>query len=121
MAADPSSCPYSPSCSELDFSQLRAEGVGYARQHPPLKEVIEMRTLPEEMIRALAPFAPLFSKRVWQHVQVLVVGAFPQLPDAEPLARLCARWAWIKRRDSTPTIGCLAALAGRLWRRVGCC
>ena len=34
-----------------------------------------MRTLPEEMIRALAPFAPLFSKRVWQHVQVLVVGA----------------------------------------------
>ena len=27
------------------------------------------------MIRALAPFAPLFSKRVvWQHVQVLVAG-----------------------------------------------
>ena len=34
-----------------------------------------MRTLPEQMIRALAPFAPLFSKRVWQHVQVLVAGA----------------------------------------------
>jgi hypothetical protein len=34
-----------------------------------------VRTLPEEMIRALAPFAPLFSKRVWQHVQVLVAGA----------------------------------------------
>jgi hypothetical protein len=27
------------------------------------------------MIRALAPFAPLFSKSVWQHVQVLVAGA----------------------------------------------
>ena len=27
------------------------------------------------MIRALAPFAPLFSKRVWRHVQVLVAGA----------------------------------------------
>src|SRR3712207_7261276 len=26
------------------------------------------------MIQALAPFAPLFSKRVWQHVQVLVAG-----------------------------------------------
>src|SRR3712207_5454234 len=26
------------------------------------------------MIRALAPFAPLFSKSVWQHVQVLVAG-----------------------------------------------
>jgi hypothetical protein len=31
--------------------------------------------LPEQMIRALAPFAPLFSKRVWRHVQVLVAGA----------------------------------------------
>jgi DDE superfamily endonuclease len=27
------------------------------------------------MIRALAPFAPLFSRSVWQHVQVLVAGA----------------------------------------------
>src|SRR5215204_4309749 len=27
------------------------------------------------MIRALAPFAPLFSKSVFQHVQVLVAGA----------------------------------------------
>lgn len=34
-----------------------------------------MRTLPDEMIRVLAPFAPLFSKRVWQHVRLLVAGA----------------------------------------------
>jgi hypothetical protein len=34
-----------------------------------------VRTLPATMIRALAPFAPLFSKSVWQHVQVLVAGA----------------------------------------------
>jgi len=34
-----------------------------------------VRTLPEQMIRALAPFAPLFSKRLWRHVQVLVAGA----------------------------------------------
>src|SRR5215218_2143426 len=27
------------------------------------------------MIRFLAPFAPLFSKRVWQHAQVLLMGA----------------------------------------------
>ena len=33
-----------------------------------------MPTLPEEMIRVLAPFAPLFSKRVWQHVQLLLAG-----------------------------------------------
>jgi hypothetical protein len=34
-----------------------------------------VRTLPATMIRALAPFAPLFSSRVFQHVQVLVAGA----------------------------------------------
>src|SRR4051812_44876051 len=39
------------------------------------KEVIEMRTLPKEMIRVLIPFAPLFSERVFQHVQLLLAGA----------------------------------------------
>ena len=34
-----------------------------------------MRTLPPKMVQALAPFAPLFSKRVWQHAQVLLIGA----------------------------------------------
>ena len=34
-----------------------------------------MRTLPETMIRVLVPFTPLFSKGVWQHVQVLLAGA----------------------------------------------
>jgi DDE superfamily endonuclease len=34
-----------------------------------------VRTLPATMIRALAPFAPLFSKSVFQHVRVLVAGA----------------------------------------------
>lgn len=33
-----------------------------------------MRTLPTTMIRVLAPFAPLFSKRVFRHVQVLLAG-----------------------------------------------
>ena len=33
-----------------------------------------MRTLPTVMIRVLAPFAPLFSDRLWQHVQVLLAG-----------------------------------------------
>jgi hypothetical protein len=37
--------------------------------------VIEMRTLPTTMIQVLAPFAPLFSKSVFQHVQVLLAGA----------------------------------------------
>jgi hypothetical protein len=33
-----------------------------------------MRTLPIQMIRLLAPFVPLFSKRVWQNAQVLLMG-----------------------------------------------
>jgi DDE superfamily endonuclease len=34
-----------------------------------------MRTLPTTMIQVLAPFAPLFSERVWRHAQVLLAGA----------------------------------------------
>jgi hypothetical protein len=34
-----------------------------------------MRTLPTTMVQVLAPFAPLFSKSVFRHVQVLVAGA----------------------------------------------
>jgi hypothetical protein len=34
-----------------------------------------MRTLPTTMIRVVAPFAPRFSKSVWQHVQLLLAGA----------------------------------------------
>jgi len=34
-----------------------------------------MRTLPTQMIRVLVPFVPLFSKRVWQHAQMLLAGA----------------------------------------------
>jgi hypothetical protein len=34
-----------------------------------------MPTLPTMMIRVLAPFAPLFSERVFEHVQVLMAGA----------------------------------------------
>ena len=34
-----------------------------------------MRTLPETMIQLLAPFAPLFSERVWEHVRLLLAGA----------------------------------------------
>jgi hypothetical protein len=34
-----------------------------------------MRTLPTEMVRVLAPFAPLFSKRVWQNARIILMGA----------------------------------------------
>jgi hypothetical protein len=60
---------------ELDFSHSGAKGVGYARHRNPPKRGDRVRTLPVTMIRALSPFAPLFSKRVFQHVQVLLAGA----------------------------------------------
>jgi hypothetical protein len=34
-----------------------------------------MSYLPSEIIRVFAPFAPLFSERVWRHAQVLLQGA----------------------------------------------
>lgn len=34
-----------------------------------------MRTLPTTMLHLLNPFVPLFSRRVWPHVQVLLAGA----------------------------------------------
>jgi hypothetical protein len=34
-----------------------------------------MRTLPTTMLHLLNLFAPLFSRRLWPHVQVLVAGA----------------------------------------------
>ena len=34
-----------------------------------------MLTLPSELTSLIVAFAPLFSKPVWQHVQVLLVGA----------------------------------------------
>src|SRR5215217_1825010 len=66
---------FSDSLSRLHFSHLAEKGVGYARHRSRLKEVIELRTLPPKMVQALAPFAPLFSRRVWQHAQVLLMGA----------------------------------------------
>ena len=36
-----------------------------------------MHTLPPAMILLLRPFAPLFSRPVWKHVQVLLTGADP--------------------------------------------
>jgi hypothetical protein len=34
-----------------------------------------MLTVPKDFAIVMTTFAPLFTKRVWQHVQVLLVGA----------------------------------------------
>jgi len=36
---------------------------------------VMMRTLPAKMLHLLNPFMPLFSRRLWPHVQVLLAGA----------------------------------------------
>jgi hypothetical protein len=49
-----------------------------------------LRTLPPKMVQALAPFAPLFSKRVWQHAQLLLVGAILAPGRRTVSSALCA-------------------------------
>jgi hypothetical protein len=34
-----------------------------------------MRSLPDEMIAVLEPFAPVFRRKVWEHAKVLVIGS----------------------------------------------
>ena len=34
-----------------------------------------MLSMPVTLMRLIVRFAPLFSKRVWEHAQVLIVGA----------------------------------------------
>jgi len=60
--------------SKLEFTHLGREGsVGYAR-HQSTKRSNDAYTLPTAMVQLLAPFALLFSERVWRHAQVLLVG-----------------------------------------------
>src|SRR5215207_9797633 len=80
-----------------------------------------MRALPPKMVQVLAPFAPLFSKRVFRHAQVLLIGAFPQLRAPGRSVPPCVRWAWTRRDASTATTECSAVPAGRVWRSVACC
>ena len=119
----PPSSPYSPNIIEVDFSHLGSKGVGYARHRSRLKEVSEMRTLPPTMVQALAPFAPLFSTRVWQHAQLLVVGAI-LAPGKRTVAsalramgldrekrfhryhRVLSRAGWSSRKVSRVLLGC---------------
>jgi hypothetical protein len=80
-----------------------------------------MRTLPTTMLHLLNPFVPLFSKRVWPHVQVLLAGAFPQLRASEPLVPRCASWALGKPSTSNATTDSSTVPFGLGGRRVVCC
>src|ERR671920_724177 len=59
---------------ELDFIHS-VQRRGRVRSSPVRHREVMMRTLPTTMLHLLNPFVPLFSKRVWSHVQVLLAGA----------------------------------------------
>jgi hypothetical protein len=84
-----------------------------------------MRTLPTEMVRVLAPFAPLFSKRVWQNAQILLMGAIlapgrrtvscalravglDQYKRFHRYHRVLSRASWSSREASRVLLGLLA-------------
>ena len=64
-----------------------------------------MRTLPNTMIRVLAPFAPLFSERVFEHVRVLLAGAILAPGKRTVSSALRAPWDWSSIRTSIVTTG----------------
>src|SRR5215217_9468497 len=58
--------------SELDFVHLVRVRRGRVRSSPVRHREVMMRTLPSTMLHLLNPFVPLFSRRLWPHVQVLL-------------------------------------------------
>jgi DDE superfamily endonuclease len=83
-----------------------------------------VRTLPPQMVQVLAPFAPLFSRRVFRHVQVLVAGAIlapgkrtvasalramglDQQKRFHPYHRVLSRASWSSRKASRVLSGLL--------------
>ena len=75
-----------------------------------------MPTLPTTMLHLLNPFVPLFSRRLWPHVQVLLAGAFPQHRASEPLVPPCASWGLVKPSTSNATTVSLTAPFGQAER-----
>ena len=74
-----------------------------------------MRTLPATMIWLLVPFAPLFSKRVWQNAQVLLIGVI-LAPGVRTVSSAPTRDGigdWTNTNASIATTGCSVTLAGR--------
>ena len=85
-----------------------------------------MLLLPANSVALLAPFAPLFSKPVWQHVQVLVIGTIltpgrrmvssalravglHHLSSFRTSHRVLSRAVWSSRRASRILLGLLVA------------
>src|SRR5215212_7155468 len=93
-------------------------------RNQPKRGDLKVRTLPPKMVQALAPFAPLFSKRVFRHAQVLLIGAI-LAPGARTVSsalramsldqekhfhryhRVLSRASWSSRKVSRVLLGLL--------------
>src|SRR5829696_10424700 len=80
-----------------------------------------MRTLPTTMIRLLAPFAPLFSERLFQHVQVLLAGTILAPGKRTVASALREQRASRRNGASAATIECSTVPSGRARRPVASC
>jgi hypothetical protein len=97
------------------------EKEGRVRSSPVHHREVMMRTLPTTMLHLLNPFVPLFSRRLWPHVQVLLAGAFPQHRASEPLVPHYVSWVLGTPNSFSATIGSSTVPPGRAGRRVVCC
>lgn len=83
-----------------------------------------MRTLVATMIRLLPPFGPLYSRRVWQNAQVLLMGAIlaPGRRRASSALRAMGldqhkrlhRYHWVLSHDSWSSVRASRVLFGLL-------
>ncbi len=63
-----------------------------------------MLTLPVELTSQIVGFAPLFSKPVWKHVQVLLVGAVLAPGKRTVTAAFGRLWLRVRRGTFRPII-----------------
>ena len=78
-----------------------------------------MRTLPTAMVRVLAPFAPLFSERVFGHVRVLLAGAITA-PGKRTVSSALRAMGLDQHKQFHRYHRVLSLLAGRAGRRAAC-
>jgi hypothetical protein len=79
-----------------------------------------MRTLPSTMLQALAPFAPLFSERVWQHALAVLAGTILAPGRRTVSSALRAMGLDQEKRFHRYHRVLGRAIAGRVGRRVAC-
>jgi hypothetical protein len=63
-----------------------------------------MLPIPKDSTTLMTTFAPLFTKRVWHHIHILMVGAI-LAPGSRTITAPYGSWAWHKQVRSTVSSG----------------